>query len=851
MSLDGQSQSQSVPIASLSLACFENQVHRPFTGPCFEMALRPGDARPTSVREAVYLRERMGPSVSRSCLDREVAECDSDVAELASHRLDCHREERRNCRAGARAWQKDRERKNKLKAIQKRAKSSVVAEGLSEPSTCELDLLELPPSAVGKPPSACASMEAGFDVPQSALRLSRGHEKPATDTEITRDTEATDQSAKRPGSGGGIGAASAKHRLVTDGQAEEAKTRRGRLILGNTSLRPKQPKAARMLRIQSARRESTKGSKGHQLPAFRGSSSAAAVGDIAGVEEPITPSNANPSVERRRSQMQCSAVLFTNKGDTEAIRQVFDLYDRDASGSLDQSELQRCLSDMGIRGTNEAERAEVRKILCSTDLLEVDFQDFASKVLPAVRERLAKLKHTNIMEFFEESDEDRNGLLSINEMVRAVRLLGNFPLTEDELMDTIFEISPEVAGRVRAFEGGIIRDKGFVDSGLFGALASLLQERHIREQNARFLVISKGLGLSEEEQDVWSDILVELHDAFHRCDVFEDMVESPQAAQTEVLRLLTDHGLAGMDPQRAETVPKRVQELVAFCGESLDFRAFLALAGKMREHDCVQLKKVFLRYDLNGSGALSLLEVQHAMKECRVVPRSQSEEEEIRAAVCEFDEDDSGEVDLHEFVRLCHFVHERLRVHRREEDRRFAIRCGYDERQFEAFRGVFDALDSNMNGVLEPDEVQQAAGMMLKRATKEDVLQLFKEVGLDPKSKSTMVDIRMFLRMTRRFEQREERKRVGTEMGVNSQTLERLSARFKSFNPSEDGRVPRLKVREAAAAAAEVAAKGDSAAAAVRFERAERELGVVNGPHLVTFEAFLRCMRAAEDTASQ
>lgn len=854
---DGQASSATL----LSLAWFEDQAHRPFTGPCFDIALRPGgDARPTSVREAVYLRERMGPSVGRSGLDREVAECDSDTAELASHRLDCLREERRVCRDGARAWQKDRERKRKLKAIQKRLRNNNSTEGPLD--TSPADALVNPDGSLDKPSSNIASAQASANASPRVSHPIKTHGTPAPVDENALDAAANHRAVRRHSAYASsaftdcademLDVNSGSRKLLPDGEAEvQSKICRTHLILRNTSLRPKQPKEARMQRIQSARKERSNRSAGRSgsVPAFRRGSRLPTEGSEG------TSSGAVRSLDRRRSQMQTSAILFTNSvGDKDAIRQVFQLYDRNGSSSLDQSELQRCLSDMGIRGTNEAERAEVRKILCSTDLLEVDFREFELKVLPAVRERLAQLKHFNIMELFAEMDEDRSGLLSINEMVRAVRLLGNYPLTEDDLMHTVYEISPDVAGRVRAIEGGMLRDKGFVDSTLFGALAALLQERHIREQNTRFLVISKGLNLSEDEQVVWQDILVELHDAFHRSDVFENAEQNPAAAQTEVLRLLTDHGLAGMDPARAETVPKRVQELVAWCGSSLDFRAFLSLASKMRDHDRVQLEKVFMRFDLNTSGALSLLEVQHALKECRVVPRNQSEEEEIRAAVCDFDEDDSGEVDLQEFVRLCNFVHERLRSHRREEDRRFAIRCGYDERQFETFRGVFDALDANMNGVLEPAEVMQAAGMILKHATKHDVIQLFQEVGLDPNKKSTTVDMRQFLRMTRCFEQRDERRKVGAEMGVETQVLDRLSTLFRSLEPSEDGRVPRLKVREAAAATAAAVADGsaavvaDPAAAAGRLERAERELGVVNGPHLVSFGVFLRCMRAAEGT---
>merc|ERR1719329_112316 len=126
--------------------------------------------------------------------------------------------------------------------------------------------------------------------------------------------------------------------------------------------------------------------------------------------------------------------------DVASFKRVFEAYDTNGSASLDQKELKACLADVGLRGTNEEEREEIKKILCSTESAEVSFEEFCSKLVPLVRQRLADLKESALREKFKEADVDMSGLLSIEEMVQITRLMGTVP-SNDQVLQAILDVS--------------------------------------------------------------------------------------------------------------------------------------------------------------------------------------------------------------------------------------------------------------------------------------------------------------------------------------------------------------------------------------------------------------------------
>lgn len=829
------------------------ELRRPFVGPCYEPALRPGNERLpgfSSISEAVQLRGTMGACVWRGGLDREVAQRDLDAAVLAEHRLACRRAAQRWSRERAAECREARESKDELKARcyrqhGTRARTQHVAINIGAQQA-----LAAQQHAKARAPDDSGGETAIGPLTQqwhqlSAIQVGAAPAPKAPTTEV------------EAGGGGAEAGQTVSAAFATFAMEVEAENSGPPF---NSAPRDwKSSVRARVLKLaeESIIQETKLSSKARGLPQSRARFASDPVSNIEAeggegdrAQHPIVSENSSadgldfeptPTVRsagQRRSQVQRAITLFSQQADLdhENIRRVFDLYDGDGNNLLSQSELRSCLSDIGLRGTNALERAEIAKVLHVTESVEVDFHEFETKILPAVRAGLTELQRSQVSELFAEVDGDGSGLLSFHEMTRAVRLLGFFSLKDERLLSTVLEISPDVFDQCRLIEGGLLREKSAVELKVFGAFVALLQERKLRDDSERFRALADEFAINEADQLSWQDSLVELHDAFVRAGISSLAQHEPSSAEFEIMRLLSDHGLVGTDPQQTALVT--VQSILS-SRTPFDFAVFLDLTAQLREHDRSRLVKVFRRYDTAEKGRLSMLEVQKALKDCRVTPHSRREAEEVRAAIDTFNEGGAAEVMLHDFVRLCQFVAEKLRKQRREEDRRFAVRCGFDEQRFDEFRGAFNALDGDMNGMLDHDEVQQAAHLLTrhtKGAEAEDFLKEVRLMAAEENVNAVQVNFRSFLKLMRRLNDKDEHRRIATELLIDSPALDRLSMLFRKMGPSDDCRVSRAKLR---AEAAKIAGEGSE-----RLEQAEKEL---EGCGLtVGFEIFARCLRRAE-----
>merc|ERR1719389_107716 len=104
-------------------------------------------------------------------------------------------------------------------------------------------------------------------------------------------------------------------------------------------------------------------------------------------------------------------VLLKNrlgKEDRERIKQAFSCYDVDGSGSLDTTELQGALADLGYCPRSREEKLQFSKILEDVDREgdgELDMQEFEQAVV-RVMNMLRNLQSTELFESFHLHDVD-------------------------------------------------------------------------------------------------------------------------------------------------------------------------------------------------------------------------------------------------------------------------------------------------------------------------------------------------------------------------------------------------------------------------------------------------------------
>lgn len=537
-----------------------------------------------------------------------------------------------------------------------------------------------------------------------------------------------------------------------------------------------------------------------QLPGKRSSAEIQEGYEDVGRERKISfqdqkPGNRGSAKLQPRASMLVAfdSLSFKDQAD---LRRVFDRHDANNSDTLDQCELTSCLSALGLRGKNETEREEIRQILWAIDKLEVGFYEFATKVVPSISARLGELRLEKLAEAFTDADVDGSGKLSIQETLREVRLMGTFP-SDEQVRAAICQVDPSGAEVAKSIDGSWLSSRDILDFQGFSLLIQLLTEITERERSDQFQKLVAVFHLDEQERQLFQHNLVDIHQCFSRYGT-GSKGQGAQEIQKVVSKanaviVIRECGLAPRNPLQRLLVSTIVSEEVDRDG-NVDFKALLKVVQRTREHDRQWLHRVFDKYDGNRSGGLTLSEVQHALAECGVRPRSQHEMAEVKTLIDEFDEDYSGEVDHQEFIELVRFVAERLHKVQREVERQTAVRFGWSDQHFEELRGHFMALDQDASDSLDYTEMMTLLESMQRSTIREDVNLVLHEAGQEH-SPDSKVDFLSFMKIMKTIEDRESQRVIARKYGFEGFEWNRIRAAFWQLEPNDEGLVMRDRLK--------------------------------------------------------
>jgi len=522
------------------------------------------------------------------------------------------------------------------------------------------------------------------------------------------------------------------------------------------------------------------------------------------------------------------ATFFSqSEQDQQAFYRVFELYDTNGSNSLDQAELKHCLADLGLRGRNKEERDAIREVLWQIDKLEVGFYEFATKIVPEVRKALATLQHEKLQSQFAEADADHSGMLSVEETIKILRLMGTFP-NQEQVCDAICDVVPNAVAIGKNLEGSWIMSRDILDIESFEGLMRLLQERTERERKEQARRIATSFGFGPEVIDTWESSIVGMHEAFLRYG--ERKI--PAADVTKVIR---ECGLMPRNQTISLSLLKGIKEDADETG-SVDFNTFIGIAQKLREHDRQFLLKVFDKHDYNNSQGLTLDEIYHALADAGIRPRTGHEAEELRALIDEFDEDCSGDADREEFIKLCQFVSEKLFRIQREVERQAGVKFGFTDKHFEELRQAFTTFDKDMSELLEGDEIAQAIELLQRNSGREDLNGAMQDLGFDTHGPGAKVCFLDFLKIMKNLEERESQRAYGKRLGFTESFVSQLRSLYRGLKPNEEGQVLRDKIKPLLM---------ERDLPTDRFAEIKRELEA--HPITVGFEVFMRFMKKAVD----
>ncbi|XP_046573980.1 caltractin [Haliotis rubra] len=131
----------------------------------------------------------------------------------------------------------------------------------------------------------------------------------------------------------------------------------------------------------------------------------------------------------------------------QEIREAFDLFDADGSGTIDAKELKVAMRALGF----EPKKEEIKKMIADIDKEgtgTIDFNDFLTLMTQKMSEKDAK---EEILKAFRLFDDDETGKISFKNLKRVAKELGE-NLTDEELQEMIDEADRDGDGEINQEE---------------------------------------------------------------------------------------------------------------------------------------------------------------------------------------------------------------------------------------------------------------------------------------------------------------------------------------------------------------------------------------------------------------
>jgi centrin-1 len=127
----------------------------------------------------------------------------------------------------------------------------------------------------------------------------------------------------------------------------------------------------------------------------------------------------------------------------QELREAFDLFDSDGSGTIDAKELKVAMRALGF----EPSKQEIRNMIAEADTDGsgmIDFREFEKILTAKLGQRDA---HEEMLKAFRLFDDDETGYVTFNNLKRVAMELGE-DISNEELQEMIDEASRDGSGRV-------------------------------------------------------------------------------------------------------------------------------------------------------------------------------------------------------------------------------------------------------------------------------------------------------------------------------------------------------------------------------------------------------------------
>ncbi|CAG5988798.1 unnamed protein product [Menidia menidia] len=302
---------------------------------------------------------------------------------------------------------------------------------------------------------------------------------------------------------------------------------------------------------------------------------------------------ASSSSQKKKS----SSKLELTEEQRQEIKEAFDLFDTDGTGTIDVKELKVAMRALGF----EPKKEEIKKMVA--DVVKdgsgtIDFGEFLSIMTLKMNEKDSK---EEILKAFRLFDDDCTGKISFKNLKRVAKELGE-NLTDDELQSSF-----KMASNYRK------------------PASSSSQKKKS----------SSKLELTEEQRQ-------EIKEAF-------DLFDTDGTGTIDVKELKVAMRALGFEPKKEE-IKKMVADVVKDGSGTIDFGEFLSIMTlKMNEKDSKEeILKAFRLFDDDCTGKISFKNLKRVAKELG----ENLTDDELQEMIDEADQDGDGEVNEQEFLRI-------------------------------------------------------------------------------------------------------------------------------------------------------------------------------------------------------
>jgi len=166
------------------------------------------------------------------------------------------------------------------------------------------------------------------------------------------------------------------------------------------------------------------------------------------------------------STLETKSLFSLSEKEREQLRQAFNLFDKNGSGTISSQEIRVALTALGFSMTNE----EIQSLILKYDhekYGEISFDEFTEIIQNKISQLLPK---EQLIRAFHNLDSDRNGSISLTDLIRISESLGE-EISRDELREIImsargqtsnFDIHTKDVGEITQQEFVAAINKNFI-----------------------------------------------------------------------------------------------------------------------------------------------------------------------------------------------------------------------------------------------------------------------------------------------------------------------------------------------------------------------------------------------------